>query len=106
MKTKVTTESVSLCVAALISALLFLPEYAPAQVNCVQAPPSLVSWWRAEGNALDSVGANNGTIINSVSFEPGLDGQCFHFVSGPNPRVLVPDNPTLRLTNSLTIEGW
>src|SRR5947207_392048 len=96
-------------VAAFIAAILgflFLAAESPAQTNCVQAPPGLVGWWRGEGNGLDSAGTNNGVVINSVYFEPGLVGQCFHFVSGPNPRVLIPDNPSLRLTNSLTIEGW
>jgi hypothetical protein len=76
------------------------------QTNCVPLADGLVSWWRGEGNGNDSFGTNNGTVINSVYFEPGLVGQCFHFVSGPDPRVLVPDNPSLQLTNSLTIECW
>lgn len=74
--------------------------------ECAPVTTGMVSWWRAEGNGSDSIGTNNGALINSVYFEPGEVGQCFHFVSGGNPRLYIPDNPTLALTNSLTIEGW
>jgi len=29
---------------------------------CVSAPSGLVSWWRANANALDQAGTNNGTF--------------------------------------------
>jgi hypothetical protein len=74
--------------------------------NCVTPPAGLVSWWRGETNGYDSFGNNNGTLMSTVYFEPGMDGNCFHFVSGFNPRVYVPDNPSLVLTNSLTMEAW
>ena len=86
--------------------LLFAVPSSGQTTNCVPKPAGLVSWWRAEGDCTDSAGTNNGVLMNSVYFEPGLVGECFHFVSGPNPRVYIPDNPTLQLTNSLTIEGW
>lgn len=85
--------------------LLALPCHVQA-ASCVAAPSGLVGWWRAENSASDSAGTNNGVLVNSVYIEPGLVGQCFHFVSGPNPKVRVPDSPALQLTNSLTIEGW
>lgn len=91
----------------LAALLLLVPWPCFAQTtNCVPPPDGLVSWWRGENNASDSFGPNNGLVLNSVYFEPGLVGQCFHFVSSPNPRVLIADNPTLQLTNSLTIEAW
>lgn len=74
--------------------------------NCVTPPAGLVSWWRGETNASDTIGTNNGTVLNGVYFEPGLVGNCFHFVSSSNPRVYVPDNASLVLTNSLTMEAW
>lgn len=43
-------------------------------------PPSgLVSWWQAEGNALDALGQNNGTPGEVVNFVPGKAGQAFSF---------------------------
>src|SRR5207249_415259 len=38
----------------------------PMNTNCVPPPSGLVSWWRAEGNALDSADANHGTLINGT----------------------------------------
>src|SRR5437879_1824373 len=31
--------------------------------NCIASVSGLVSWWRAESNALDSVDGNNGTLL-------------------------------------------
>jgi hypothetical protein len=50
--------------------------------GCFPPPSSILSWWRAEGDAVDSVGPNNGTLT-SVTFVQGVVGQAFHF-NGPN----------------------
>jgi hypothetical protein len=55
---------------------------ADEDAGCFPRPSGLVSWWRAEGNADDSVGPNNGTPTN-VTFVPGVVGQAFHFPGGP-----------------------
>jgi hypothetical protein len=39
----------------------------------------LVSYWAGNGNANDSVGPNSGTLVNGVTFAPGLFGQAFSF---------------------------
>jgi len=56
-------------------------QYAAPDVGspCVPKPPSLVAWWRAEGDARDSVGANHGTVQGQVTFETGEVGQAFRF---------------------------
>jgi hypothetical protein len=72
---------------------------------CAPPPSGLVSWWRAETNALDEVGGNNGSLHNGVGFASGEVGQAFSF-NGSNSYVEVPDSPALRLTNQLTIEFW
>ena len=43
-------------------------------------PPSPAHWWQAEGNANDSVGTDNGTLVG-VTFGPGVHGtdQAFSF---------------------------
>ena len=43
-------------------------------------PPSPTDWWQAEGNANDSVGMDNGTLVG-VTFGPGVHGsdQAFSF---------------------------
>lgn len=39
----------------------------------------LISEWQAEGNASDSAGGNNGTLLGGVSFGPGIVDQAFFF---------------------------
>jgi hypothetical protein len=64
-----------------------------------------MSWWRAETNANDSVGNNNGTLINGT-YASGEVGEAFSF-SGSNSYVSIPDSPSLdSLTNSITLELW
>ncbi len=72
---------------------------------CAAPPLGLVSWWRAEANALDEVGGHNGTLHNGAGFDRGRAGEAFSF-NGTNSYVEVPDSASLRLTNELTIEFW
>src|SRR5262245_15525608 len=82
---------------------VFAPMFASAQMtNCV-APPGLVSWWRGEGNANDSVGSNHGALRGGTGFGPGRVGQAFAF-DGVDDWVFVPDSASLRLTGALTFE--
>lgn len=68
-------------------------------------PPGMVGWWSGNNNALDQAGTNNGTLSNGVAFVAGEVGQAFCF-NGSNSFVEVPDSPSLRLTNEVTIEFW
>lgn len=68
------------------------------------APSGLVAWWRAEGDATDALGVNNGTTSGTVGFAPGKVGQGFSFTG--NGLVQIADSPSLRLTNALTVEFW
>ncbi len=67
-------------------------------------PLGAVSWWRAEGNANDSLGTNHGTMVNGATFGPGIASQGFQ-LDGVNDHVTFPDAPSLRPT-SFTVEGW
>jgi parallel beta-helix repeat protein len=51
----------------------------------------VVSLWRGEGNANDSIGTNHATLNGSVTYAPGLVGQAFSF-NGTNGYVALPDN--------------
>jgi hypothetical protein len=69
-----------------------------------------VSWWQAETNLFDGWDSNDGSALNSgrppfsfILYTPGKVGQAFNIYSNG---VFVTDNPSLRLTNGLTIEGW
>jgi hypothetical protein len=67
-------------------------------------PTGLISWWRAENNALDSIGTNNGTLTNGATFGAGKAGQAFLF-DGINDYLNVPDAASLR-PSSLSVEAW
>jgi hypothetical protein len=75
--------------------------------NCVNAPSGLIAWWPGDGNALDIVGGNNGTLMGGVTFTNGEVGQAFSFV-GANEAVLIPYFPgsDLGAMPSWTIEAW
>jgi len=70
-------------------------------------PPDKVSWWRAENNALDSVGGNDGTLRNGATFAAGEVGQAFSF-DGINDDVFIPasGNLDVGLSSGFTIEVW
>jgi hypothetical protein len=72
---------------------------------CAEPPAGLVGWWTAEGNALDALGARNGTTNGGFAFAGGEVGQAFSF-DGVNGTVIVPDSPALQLTSQITIEAW
>ena len=70
---------------------------------CTPPPSGLISWWRFENDVLDNWDSNNGLTPVGFSFATGKVGKAFNF----NQRfVLVPDSPSLRPTNGLTIEAW
>jgi alpha-tubulin suppressor-like RCC1 family protein len=79
----------------------------PTATACVTPPSGLVAWWPAEGNALDAIGGNNGTLLNGVGFIAGEVGQAFLFGT-TNAGVKVPASPMLDvgLGSGLTVEGW
>jgi hypothetical protein len=72
---------------------------------CDAPPEGLVSWWRAEGDASDYAGTNNGILQGGVTFTPGRVGQAFGF-NGTNSYVQVPSRSGLKPTGSFTVEAW
>ena len=66
--------------------------------------PGPAAWWRAENNADDQSGANDGTPAGSMTYAAGIVGQAFSF-DGLTASLSVPDAPALR-PGSLSIEGW
>jgi VCBS repeat-containing protein len=58
-----------------------------------------ISFYGAEGNAVDTIGANNGTSHGAI-YAPGHDGQAFDF-TGSN-FVTIPNE----IPANFTIEGW
>ena len=84
-------------VIARVTDVFIVPQPAPL-------PAGLISWWRAEGNALDSIGTNHGVLTNGVTFSSGQVGQTFAF-DGADDYVQVLDSLSLRPA-SITIEAW
>ncbi|MEC3907499.1 LamG-like jellyroll fold domain-containing protein [Tamlana sp. 2201CG12-4] len=74
-------------------------------LNCVAPPNSLISWWAGEDNANDSVGSNDGTPLNGVSYTSGVVNKAFLF-DGVDDVVIVPNSASLNITGDLTIELW
>lgn len=69
--------------------------------------PGLVSKYSAEGDAVDSVGGNNGVLLNEASFAPGRFGQAFSF-DGVDDVVQLPNAANLNFyeTSPMTVEMW
>jgi len=68
--------------------------------------PSLVAYYRMQGNANDSKGSNNGTPTN-VAFGTAYgkfgQGAAFH---GSSSSITIPNNPSLQITGGITISAW
>jgi hypothetical protein len=67
--------------------------------------PGVVSWWRGEDNALDSVGTNHGILLNGARFTTGISGQAFYF-DGVDDVVRVPSAPSLNMPGDHSVEFW
>ena len=62
----------------LVLAISFTNGIRTAAQTSSQFPPGLVAWWPADGNALDVMGSNNGTLLNGTTFAAGKVGQAFN----------------------------
>jgi hypothetical protein len=74
-------------------------------ISCVNPPSGLVSWWKAESNAVDPISGHNGTLQNGVTFTPGEVGQGFGF-NGTDSYVNIPSSEALQPTGAFAFEAW
>ncbi|HEY2083077.1 MAG TPA: hypothetical protein VGI88_09855, partial [Verrucomicrobiae bacterium] len=65
----------SQCRRLFIFTLVTVASTAYCNATCTPPASGLVGWWRAEGNADDAVGGNNGTLVGGVGFGTGEVGQ-------------------------------
>ena len=73
---------------------------------CALASLNLQNWYRAENNANDTAGSDNGTLVNGTLYAPGKVGTAFSF-DGVDDKVVIPNSPTVNMTgNQLTLTGW
>jgi hypothetical protein len=84
--------------------LLFSVPSVAATQTCVQPPSGLVSWWRGEGDATDTMDGNHGILANGATFAPGMVGQAFSF-DGSDDGVLIGNPANLQLQD-FTIDAW
>lgn len=86
-----------LALALTVAVLALAP--AAAQASTV------IHWWKADGNATDSVGTNNGSLAGDTGFVSGEDGQAFSF-DGNGDFVSVPDDVSHYFSGSFTVDAW
>src|SRR5207245_10265143 len=60
---------------------------------CTPAPDGMISWWRAEGDAVDTKDGNDGTFNGTPTFSSGEVGQAFSFDG--SSYVSINDSPSL-----------
>ncbi|NOS68555.1 MAG: hypothetical protein HOP33_01315, partial [Verrucomicrobia bacterium] len=72
---------------------------------CAPTPSGLVSWWRGESNANDTISTNHGTLQNGATFAAGKSGLAFN-LDGIDDYVQVGNKPELVMSNAMTIEAW
>ncbi|MFI5043085.1 MAG: LamG-like jellyroll fold domain-containing protein, partial [Acidimicrobiales bacterium] len=46
---------------------------------CTMVPPGALSWWRAEGDPVDTLGNSTSGWMGPATYGPGVDGQAFTF---------------------------
>ena len=68
-------------------------------------PAGMVSWWPGDGNAMDIVDHNDGTLSGDAGFAPGMVGQGFSF-DGTGDLVIVPASPNLNILGDVTVDLW
>jgi hypothetical protein len=73
-------------------------------VSASLSPSGLIAWWRAEGNAVDSIGGYNGTL-QGVTFATGKVGQAFSF-NGSTDKVDGYIDLRNVVTNNFTMAFW
>jgi hypothetical protein len=97
--------SLSLCCSVL--QVSSAPAASPHPRGCIDAQAGLVAWWPLDGNTVDRVGTNDGTLVNGPVFTAGLVNQALSF-DGADDAVRVPASSSLNvgLSDGLTIEGW
>jgi concanavalin A-like lectin/glucanase superfamily protein len=89
------------CALSLVTGMVVTLTPALGQ-TCTPPPPGMVSWWRADGNALDAVGNNDGTPVGNPTYAAGRVGQAFS-LDGDDDYVDVGRGFNL---DTMTVEAW
>src|SRR5215471_10787566 len=101
---KLTSHFISKGLLLFVASMTGISGSSKAAGSCVSAPSGLVSWWRAENDASDAKGTNNGVLLNGTAFAAGAVGQAFQF-NGSNQAVRIPYAPEL-VSSNFSVEAW
>jgi len=75
--------------------------------GCGNRPAGVVTWLRAEGNANDYAGTNNGSLLGGLGFTNGQVGQAFNFTNnGQGLSLAASASLNLATNEGFTIEMW
>src|SRR5262245_21202802 len=66
---------------------------------------TLNHWWKADGDAVDAIAGNNGTLIGDTAFTSGQSNQAFSF-PGTDEYVSVPDASSHYPAGSFTVDAY
>src|SRR5262249_37387591 len=95
--------------AGRLRAVVFLDFHETGALKGVWAIPSgLVSWWKADGDASDALGANPGSLVSPVAFVAGRDGLAFDFPASLDIHpgyIEVQDSASLKPA-AVTVAAW
>ncbi len=72
---------------------------------CTQPPTGLISLWRGDYDAQDSVGKNHGDSVGTLAYAEGKVGSCFVF-NGTGNWLTISDAPCLNPQKALSLECW
>ncbi len=79
----------------------------PSAYSCLPGPSGLISWWQADGNANDVLGANNATAYN-MSYVSGVTNEGFDF-NGSSSYVKASNSASLNVGvngTGITLACW
>ena len=78
----------------------------PPAPEPIAPPDGLVSWWPADGDALDVIDGNHGALVGGATYAPGLIDRAFS-LDGNGDYVNLGDYSNLYFSETdFTIEGW
>ncbi len=70
------------------------------------APTSPTDFYAGQGNALDSAGANNGTVVGNVGYQAVVVGQAFDFSGGAGNYIALGTGPDIVGTGAFAVAVW
>ncbi len=72
---------------------------------CSPSQSGQVALWSGENNAEDSIGTQDGSLVNGTAFVAGRIGQAFS-LDGADDYVEVPDSTVLDIAAQITLSAW